>query len=124
MTLISFGNSAIRTTHVGLYLGTTTDQGQKIALMFNSPWGIPLTNTANPKQTGRGLVAQSLISPIGVGDLVAPALLKQGWILHSLWQKPGMNVTLLTQQPNPMEITSADQSIKQNPMSLYLLGTL
>ncbi len=98
LTLVSFGSNEKSTTHVGLYLGTTIYNQQKFAVMFNAPWGIHMKST-DGKNTGIALVAHSLISPVGLGDIDEKGLKLKGWNLMSLWEKPGFNVILLNKPP-------------------------
>ena len=60
--------------------------------MLHAPWGITITNNT---ETGRALVAKSIISPIGIGDSLANGLQEKGWTLQSLWNKANMNMTII-----------------------------
>ncbi|HIF9068372.1 TPA: SH3 domain-containing protein [Photobacterium damselae] len=97
MTLVSFGNSKTSTSHIGLYMGTTEYNHNKVAIMFNAPWGVKLVNGNN--EQGRALVGQTLITPIGIGDAFTEGLSNQDWALQSLWNAVGFNTTLLTETP-------------------------
>jgi cell wall-associated NlpC family hydrolase len=91
-TLISIGSSENSTSHIGLYLGTTGEPNEKMAIMFHTPWGVKIHNEI---ETGRALVAQSLISPVGMGDALSSGLLSKNWQVDSLWDKVGMHVIVL-----------------------------
>ncbi|MCF6776548.1 SH3 domain-containing protein [Thiotrichales bacterium 19X7-9] len=93
LTLVSFGNSENSVSHVGLYIGTKIYDGNTIALIFHSPWGTKITN--NNGLIGRALTAKSLISSIGMGNSFYNGLLSKGWMLDSLWNKKGVNLTII-----------------------------
>ncbi|AKP73762.1 SH3 domain of the SH3b1 type [Piscirickettsia salmonis] len=114
MSLISFGNSEEKTSHIALYLGTTQYNKEKTAIMFHAPWGVPMTNN-NTKESGRALVAQSLISPVGMGDAFFAGISAQGWSLSSLWDKVGFNVTILTQSPNKQLLLQQQNALGAGP---------
>ncbi|ANW26090.1 peptide-binding protein [Vibrio coralliilyticus] len=106
MTLVSFGNSEDSTSHIGLYLGTTRYNGEETAVMFNTAWGVGMVNSLT-QASGRALISQTLITPIGMGDAFAPGLSLQNWQLSSMWDKVGFNVTLLTEEPAPITARKA-----------------
>lgn len=118
MTLVSFGSNSNSTSHIGLYFGTSGDNEQKTAIMFNQPWGVKITNEGT-QETGRALVGHSLITPIGIGETFADGLAQKGWLLTSLWDTKGFNVTLVDE---PFDSSTALPMANEDPILMYVEG--
>lgn len=110
LTLISFGDAENKTSHIGLYMGTSTYNGNPIAVMFHAHWGVKMQNVENYNLTGRALIAKSLISPVGVGDSLHEGLLTKGWDSESLWDAIAMNLTFINySSPRQNELAESDE---------------
>ena len=98
LTLVSYGGTTNTTYHISLFIGFTKYDHHKVALIFQAPWGAPITGSGGI--TGRAIIGQSVITPIGMGRFINQALVNQKLKLLSLWNTTGFNLTFLNTQTN------------------------